>query len=92
MRRKSFLEETAKGVGSGKQLIGGAQRKQSIGVDFFQAHGQLLRGAANHVRQEKTGEVVGDDDAGMAGERGEQALPCTDRALDVRIIVDSTLS
>jgi hypothetical protein len=44
------------------------------------------------VRQEKAGEVVGDDDAGMVGERGEQALPGPDCALDVRIIVDSTLS
>src|SRR3984957_20965803 len=90
MGRNVFLEEAAKRIGRGKQLVGGTEGQQSIGIDFFQAYGQLFRGAANHARKEKTREVVGDCDTGMVGERSEQALAFTDGAFDVRMIKDLT--
>src|SRR3984885_7807733 len=88
--RNVFLEEAAKRVGRGKHLVGGTEGQQSIGIDFFQAYGQLFRGAANHARKEKAREVVGDYDTGTVGEGSEQTLALAHGAFDVRMIKDLT--
>ena len=78
MSGKCFLEMTAEVVGAGEDAGGGAKGEKAVGVDLFEADRKFFGGGANHLRKEKTGEIVCNNNCGMGGERFEEAasLPC----------------
>jgi hypothetical protein len=51
-----------------------AQRDDAIAVDALDADGQAGGGGGLHAREEEARELVADDQAGVGGEGGEQAL------------------
>jgi hypothetical protein len=74
MARKLFLQEAAESEGGGIGLLGLAQRKQPIGIYQLHEHCDLASRSGDHAREEKAGEVVGDQHAGVGCQCGEQSF------------------
>ena len=55
MRAEVLLQESAKVMGAGEDLIGGPQREQPIGVDQLEADRDLRRGGFDHAGQKNAG-------------------------------------
>ncbi len=63
-----------------------SERNQSIRVDGFEQHRQPRCRRGDHSGQEERRIPVGHDDAGVAGQRGEELVPVSARGFDVRIV------
>ena len=81
-----LVQEAAEGERRREDLWRGGERDQTVPVNGFQPHIQLLGSRAHHAGQEEAGEVIGDHQGGLLGESLEKALALSLGALDVGVI------
>ena len=88
MRGQLALQEATEVESAREHLAGGGERQETVAVDHVDACVHAVCRRRDGSREEETGIVVGDEEAGMARERLDQALSRAGRAFDPRVIED----
>ena len=72
--------------GRAEGSIGRRQRDQAVTVHGLQTNIETPAGRLDHLRQEKTGVVIRDDDGRVSGQALEEAAAFVARSLDVGVV------
>ncbi|HZN55286.1 MAG TPA: hypothetical protein VFB67_08180 [Candidatus Polarisedimenticolaceae bacterium] len=88
MPRKPLLKVSPESEGGGKGLLRVADGEEAVRIDALEPHVELTRRRRDHGGEEEAGEVVGDHQACLGGERAEEPAAGPRLRLDVRDIVD----
>ena len=88
MVRQLSLQKAAEVESPVEGPIGRCQRQQTVRVDRFELDVEPPGRPLYHARQEETRKLVGHDDGGTLGERGQEPLAGTPFGLDIRVVAD----